>query len=383
MKSCIVLPVREGSRRILILQQGTKYSPPSVCVLEESVAVVGVCVSRTIACFFSYLERSNVVAACFCQVGATHLFLFVSLCHVVIQRHCADAFPSTGLAAQKAAAESAASARGAGGDLKKSSAGSVRIPQPRMLHGDREDLADVVDVLFWSGGKDSFLALRQLAREVTGPSSILLLTTFDFRSEIVAHQEVGIDTVVRQARSLDIALGLLFFKCISGREVMNTKFALTVATRRFAQFLVSLNGASYMHTAILSVGVPLNGAAGSYLDHATGALKWVALDGVRIRRLAFGDLHLAHVRAWRDKHLGGIGPGVELYYPLWKRDYELLLNELLETGTVVRVCAVACPEKVNGNVRVGDVFNRSLLERLPQSVDSFGEVRALLLFCFH
>lgn len=123
------------------------------------------------------------------------------------QRHCADAFPSTGLAAQRAAASAGAAARGVQGGGEA----GVAIPKPRMLHGGREELADVVDVLFWSGGKDSFLALRQLAREAAGPASVLLLTTFDHRSEIVAHQEVGVDIVERQALSLGVALGALLF----------------------------------------------------------------------------------------------------------------------------------------------------------------------------
>jgi diphthamide synthase (EF-2-diphthine--ammonia ligase) len=236
-------------------------------------------------------------------------------------RHCADAFPLTGLAAQKAALSAAAGAP----------------PPPRMLYGRRDDLADSVDVLFWSGGKDSYLALRQLARENPGgPCSVLLLTTYDFRSATVAHQEVGVDVVVRQARSLGVAL----------------------------------------------LGVPLDGAAGDYLAHVKRAIAWVAADdGVRVKRLAFGDLHLAHVRAWRDDHLGGIDPSIALYYPLWKREYALLRRELLEEcEVVVRVCAVECSEKVGGAIKVGDVYCEELLARLPKGVDSFGEVSVYVPF---
>ena len=53
-----------------------------------------------------------------------------------------------------------------------------------------------VDILFWSGGKDSYLALRALEREAKRPT--VLLTTFDGRSEKVAHQEIVIDDVRRQ-----------------------------------------------------------------------------------------------------------------------------------------------------------------------------------------
>lgn len=124
------------------------------------------------------------------------------------------------------------------------------------------------------------------------------------------------------------------------------------------------------------VGVPLDGSAGDYLAHVSQALAWVAADGVRIRRLAFGDLHLAHVRTWRDQHLSAAAAAAAMYYPLWGRDYALLRRELLdECGVTTRVCAVACPARVGGKVKVGDLFDADLLARLPDSCDAFGEVR--------
>lgn len=75
-------------------------------------------------------------------------------------------------------------------------------------------------VLFWSGGKDSFLTLRALlrsaaaaaagtaAREGGGDprSSVVLLTTFDRDSRVVAHQDVHVSAIVRQAAHLGVAL---------------------------------------------------------------------------------------------------------------------------------------------------------------------------------
>lgn len=56
----------------------------------------------------------------------------------------------------------------------------------------------------WSGGKDSFLAYRALERQKR--FSLVLLTTFDARSRIIAHQEIPIDEVVEQAKRLDAPL---------------------------------------------------------------------------------------------------------------------------------------------------------------------------------
>ena len=69
-------------------------------------------------------------------------------------------------------------------------------------------------VLFWSGGKDSFLTLRALLRSAAAAagagedprSSVVLLTTFDRDSRVVAHQDVHVSAIVRQAAHLGMAL---------------------------------------------------------------------------------------------------------------------------------------------------------------------------------
>ena len=63
----------------------------------------------------------------------------------------------------------------------------VQLKQDPWLEKNQEREGDC-DVLSWSGGKDSFLALVALARE--GLRDVTLLTTFDGRSGQVAHQEV-------------------------------------------------------------------------------------------------------------------------------------------------------------------------------------------------
>merc|ERR1712238_342621 len=62
-----------------------------------------------------------------------------------------------------------------------------------------------IKVLFFSGGKDCFLALRALVRSYyqNGPFGLILMTTFDAATRVIAHQEVGIDQVIKQASHLD------------------------------------------------------------------------------------------------------------------------------------------------------------------------------------
>ena len=66
----------------------------------------------------------------------------------------------------------------------------VRIQQPAILYrssGFAE--SKEVRVLFFSGGKDSFLTIRALLRQGNKSLGLVLLTTFDAPSRIIAHQE--------------------------------------------------------------------------------------------------------------------------------------------------------------------------------------------------
>jgi hypothetical protein len=54
-------------------------------------------------------------------------------------------------------------------------------------------------------------------------------------------------------------------------------------------------------------------------------------------RRAFGDLHLEHIRNWREDRLGSMG--YEMLYPLWKVDYSVLARRLKESQVP---CIVLC-----------------------------------------
>ena len=73
--------------------------------------------------------------------------------------------------------------------------------------GDRD-----TGVLFWSGGKDSFLAYRATERD--GDLALVLLTTFDGATGFIAHQDLHIDTVVEQARRLGRLFDALLLPCV-------------------------------------------------------------------------------------------------------------------------------------------------------------------------
>jgi diphthamide synthase (EF-2-diphthine--ammonia ligase) len=217
---------------------------------------------------------------------------------------------------------------------------AAKIQQPSILYQQETRDADQksqifsidtnkeIKVLFFSGGKDSFLAIRALVRSYyqNGPFGLVLMTTFDAATRVIAHQEVNIDQVIKQASHLNITL----------------------------------------------VGIPLRKGSGeTYTDRIRSGLEvvksFVPSQGC-ISSLVFGDLHLSPVKEWRDKILTQLG--YELEYPIWKISYSDLMEDL-EASKV--------PCQVSGSTRekevpLGTVFDRKLYERLLDSdIDSFGE----------
>jgi diphthamide synthase (EF-2-diphthine--ammonia ligase) len=88
----------------------------------------------------------------------------------------------------------------------------------------------------------------------------------------------------------------------------------------------------------------------------------------------FGDLHLEHVKAWRDSELGGLG--YRLDYPLWRLEEQVLLDDLGASG--VPCVLSACPGKPQApavpGIAVGRRFDAELVRLLRAAGwDAFGE----------
>jgi len=179
---------------------------------------------------------------------------------------------------------------------------------------------DAVDVLFWSGGKDSFLAYRALLRE--GARPVVLLTTFDAASRTIAHQELRVELVVRQAEHLRVPL----------------------------------------------LGVPLHPGL-AYEARIAEAVTSIPA----IARFVFGDLHLKHIREWRAGAFRELAEncGASLHFPIWQVPYEVLMADLEASGVLCEVSAVT--DAALGALVPGQRFDREAMSRLPDGVDRFGE----------
>ncbi len=88
-----------------------------------------------------------------------------------------------------------------------------------------------------------------------------------------------------------------------------------------------------------------------------------------ISAVAFGDLFLENVRRYREDRLRGTG--LEPMFPLWGRDTEQLIREMLDAGLRARIVC-ADPSKLVGDF-IGRDIDYDLLSRLPATVDPCGE----------
>ena len=179
-------------------------------------------------------------------------------------------------------------------------------------------------VLSWSGGKDSSLALAALRAdpryEVVG-----LLTSITTTDDRVSIHGVLRELVAAQAAAAGLPL-----------------------------FEVRLESPSS------------NAAYEAAFGSALARLREVA-PGVEL--IAFGDLYVAEVRAYREQLLADTG--FAPLFPLWGRDTTRLAADFIAAG--FRAVLICVDTTQLAATFAGRDFDASLLEDLPASVDPCGE----------
>ncbi len=88
-----------------------------------------------------------------------------------------------------------------------------------------------------------------------------------------------------------------------------------------------------------------------------------------VQAIAFGDLFLADIRAYREKQLAGTG--LEPLFPLWQIPTPQLARDMIQGGLRARLTCV--DPRVLSPEFAGREFDESLLRDLPPSVDPCGE----------
>jgi uncharacterized protein (TIGR00290 family) len=187
-------------------------------------------------------------------------------------------------------------------------------------------------ILFcWSGGKDSAMALHTLLQRSDIQIAALLTTVTEGYERISMHG-VRRELLERQAQSIGLPLH--------------------------------------------EVRIPPQCVNPIYESRMEEALRIHLEKGVR--KVAFGDIFLGDLRAYREKNLARIG--MTAIFPIWKRD----TRELIRTfhANRFRAVAVCVDGKVLDPSFAGRELNESFFRDLPPHADPCGENGEFHTFVF-
>jgi uncharacterized protein (TIGR00290 family) len=174
----------------------------------------------------------------------------------------------------------------------------------------------------WSGGKDSALALFEL-RQAAEFEVVALLTTLTRDFERISMHGVRRELLVRQAAEIGIPVDEVWITQGASNAEYETEMGKMLA---------------------------------SYRDRG-------------IRSVAFGDIFLEDLRAYREQNLARLG--MRALFPIWKRDTRELMDTFLARGFRSITCCIDT-RKLDGSF-VGREIDRRFLDDLPAGVDPCGE----------
>ena len=157
---------------------------------------------------------------------------------------------------------------------------------------------------------------------------------------------------------------------------------LTTGTSTFDR--VSMHGVRHelAEEQARAVGVPLRWVE---LPYPCPNARYEAIMGEVVQQavsegvthVAFGDLFLAEVRAYRERMLAG--SGLTPVFPLWPADTARLARQMTASG--LRAVLVCVDPKQLPAAYAGRTFDERLLAELPPSVDPCGENGEFHTFC--
>ncbi len=174
----------------------------------------------------------------------------------------------------------------------------------------------------WSSGKDSLWALHCIRRSAEIEVAGLLTTVTESYGRVSMH---GVREVLlhAQAAALGLPLHTVLIPTPCSEEAYDVLMGRTLAQAR----------------------------------------------GLGVTKVVFGDVSLADVRAHRETRMAEVD--MEAVFPLWGMDAASLAREMIEAG--VRAYLTCLDPRVVPREMAGGVFDRDLVDRLPDGVDPCGE----------
>jgi uncharacterized protein (TIGR00290 family) len=176
--------------------------------------------------------------------------------------------------------------------------------------------------LSWSGGKDSALALHAL-RAGGGPGPDAFLTTVTHEYGRISMHGVRRELLALQARAASLPLVEIEVPGACSNEVYEQRMGQVLAEP------------------------PLRDAG----------------------TIAFGDLFLPDIRAYRKQRLRSVGKRAA--FRLWNRDTNILARQFIDDGFRAFLVCVD-PTRLDPSF-AGQSFDHQLLDQLPPDVDPCGE----------
>jgi len=187
-------------------------------------------------------------------------------------------------------------------------------------------------ILFcWSGGKDSAMALYALLQQKNVRISGLLTTVTEGYERVSMHG-VRLELLRRQAERIGLPLQ--------------------------------------------EVRIPAQCVNAIYETRMESAMQAAHEQG--IRRIAFGDIFLEDLRAYREKNLAKIG--MKAVFPIWKRDTRELAQSFVSLGFRARTACV--DPRVLERSFAGRELTPTFFEELPSKADPCGENGEFHTFVF-
>jgi len=177
-------------------------------------------------------------------------------------------------------------------------------------------------ILSWSGGKDSAFALHTL-RSSPDFEPVGLLTTITADFDRISIHGVRRELLEQQAAAIGLPL----------RQVL----------------------------------IPKDCTNEIYEDRLGAALREIQAEG--IRHVAFGDLFLQDIRAYRERTMAALG--LEPVFPVWGLDTAELAREMIRLG--FKATLVCVDTEALDPAFAGRSFDADLLRDLPAGVDPCGE----------
>ncbi len=180
-------------------------------------------------------------------------------------------------------------------------------------------------VMSWSGGKDSAVALHELLRS-DDFDVVALMTTVSEEHRRIRHHGVREELLDAQADAIGLPLEKVYLP--SGP----------------------------------------NGGCSNDIYEQVMAETLTAFRARNVETVAYGDLFLADIRAWREASLARLG--MRAVFPIWNRDTAELARDVIRSGYRAYTSWV---EGGVGREFAGRVYDRHFLAQLPAGIDPCGE----------